>query len=188
MLVKKRLGAGLEYSVAYTYSKCMTNNMGYYGQGGQASQSNWYYQNIYDAAAEWGPCDYDAQQNFVANAVYDIPFGRGRTFGNGMNKAVDAVVGGWTMAGILSVHSGFPLTIGASDASNTTSRGPRADCLTPVDILGYTECVSVRGIWLSMVQPQRFRATRQRHFWQLRCRHGTRAGLDDVRFQCVEDL
>ncbi len=110
--------------------------MGYYGQGGQASQSNWYYQNIYDAAAEWGPCDYDAQSNFVANAVYDIPFGRGRTFGNGMNKALDAVAGGWTLAGILSLHTGFPLTIGANDASNTRSRGPRADCIAPADILG----------------------------------------------------
>jgi hypothetical protein len=136
MLVKKRLGSGLEYSVAYTYSKCMTNNMGYYGQGGQASQSNWYYQNIYDAAAEWGPCDYDAAHNFVTNAVYDIPFGRGRTFGNGMNRALDAVAGGWQAAGILSLHTGFPLTIGASDASNTGSRGSRADCIAPPDVFG----------------------------------------------------
>ncbi len=136
MLVKKRLSSGLEYSVAYTYSKCMTNNMGYYGQGGQSGQSNWYYQNIYDAAAEWGPCDYDAAHNFVTNAVYDIPFGRGRTFGNGMNKALDTVAGGWEMAGILSLHTGFPMTVGANDASNTGSRGSRADCISPVDILG----------------------------------------------------
>jgi len=54
MSMKKRLSSGLEYQVAYTYSKCMTNNMGYYGQGGQASQSNWYYQNIYDAAGGMG--------------------------------------------------------------------------------------------------------------------------------------
>ena len=83
-----------------------------------------------------GPATMTPRQNFVANAVYDIPFGRGRTFGNNMNKALDAVVGGWKMAGILSLHTGFPLTIGANDASNTTSRGPRADCISPVDILG----------------------------------------------------
>ena len=136
MLAKKRLSSGLEYSVAYTYSKCMTNNMGYYGQGGQASQSNWYYQNIYDAAAEWGPCDYDATHNFVTNAVYDIPFGRGRTYGKGMNKALDAVAGGWQVAGILSLHTGFPLTVTANDASNTGSRGSRADCVSPANVLG----------------------------------------------------
>jgi len=136
MQVRKHLGSGLEYSVAYTYSKCMTNNMGYYGQGGQASQSNWYYQNIYDAAAEWGPCDYDATQNFVANAVYDLPFGHGRTFGNNWNKALDYVAGGWEMAGILSVHTGFAMTIAANDGSNTGSRGARADCISPVTIYG----------------------------------------------------
>ena len=156
LLAKKRLGAGLEYSVAYTYSKCMTNNMGYYGQGGQASQSNWYYQNIYDAAAEWGPCDYDAKSNFVANAVYDIPFGRGRTFGNNMNKAVDAVAGGWTLAGILSVHTGFPLTISANDASNTGSRGPRADCLSPVDILGKQNADPSVGLGYQWFSPSAF--------------------------------
>ncbi len=136
MQVRKHLSSGLEYTVAYTYSKCMTNNMGYYGQGGQASQSNWYYQNIYDAAAEWGPCDYDATHNFVANVVYDLPFGRGRQFGNNMSKAMDYVMGGWEAAGILSLHTGFAMTIGAGDASGTNSRGPRADCISPVTIYG----------------------------------------------------
>jgi hypothetical protein len=136
MQMRKRLSAGLEYTVAYTYSKCMTNNMGYYGQGGQSGQSNWYYQNIYDAKAEWGPCDYDAAHHFVTNAVYDVPFGHGRTFGSGMSKALDAVAGGWQVAGILSLHTGFPMTVGANDASNTGSRGSRADCISPVDIMG----------------------------------------------------
>jgi hypothetical protein len=136
MQVRRRLSAGLEYTVGYTYSKCMTNNMGYYGQGGQAAQLNWYYQNIYDAKAEWGPCDYDATHNFFTNAVYDLPFGRDRHFGRSMNKAVDAVVGGWEAAGILTLHTGFALSIGGNDASNTGSRGARADCISPVDILG----------------------------------------------------
>ena len=32
MLMKERLSSDLEYSIAYTYSKCMTNSLGYYGQ------------------------------------------------------------------------------------------------------------------------------------------------------------
>ena len=135
-LLQKRLSAGLQYSVAYTWSKCMTNNLGYYGQGGQSGQSNWYYQNIYDAAAEWGPCDYDATHNFVANAIYDLPLGRGRTFGKNMNRVADAVIGGWQASAILSLHTGFPLTVGAADASGTGSRGPRADCIAAPDVFG----------------------------------------------------
>jgi outer membrane receptor protein involved in Fe transport len=134
--LQKRLSTGLQFVLNYTYSKCMSSNQGYYGQGGQAGQINWYYQNIYDAAAEWGACDYDATHNFVGNVVYDLPFGRNRTFGKDMNKALDAVVGGWEMAGILSLHTGFPLTIGAGDASNTGSRGARADCIAPGQVYG----------------------------------------------------
>ena len=134
--LQKRLSTGLQFVLNYTYSKCMSSNQGYYGQGGQAGQINWYYQNIYDAAAEWGACDYDATHNFVGNVVYDLPFGRNRTFGRDMNKALDAVVGGWEMAGILSLHTGFPLTIGAGDASNTGSRGARADCIAPGQVYG----------------------------------------------------
>ncbi len=53
-----------------------------------------------------------------------------------MNRALDAVVGGWELGGILSLHSGFPMTITADDASNTGSRGARADCIAPGQVFG----------------------------------------------------
>jgi hypothetical protein len=136
VVLNQRLNAGLQFSLAYTYSKCMTNNQGYYGQGGQAGQSNWYFMNIYDASLDWGPCDYDATHNFVANTVYALPFGRGMKFGHNMNRALDAVIGGWQASGILSLHTGFPLTITAADASGTLSRGMRADCTAPATVFG----------------------------------------------------
>lgn len=148
-LLQKRVSGGLQYSVAYTWSKCMTNNLGYYGQGGQSGQSNWYYQNIYNAAAEWGPCDYDAAHNFVANAIYDLPVGRNRAFGKNMNKVADAIIGGWQTSGILSLHTGFPLTVTASDASGTGSRGARADCIAPPDVFGEQDAARGGYQWFS---------------------------------------
>jgi hypothetical protein len=136
-VLKKSLSNGLEYSVAYTYSKCMTDSSGYYGSwGGQATPTSPYFQNLYDQKAEWGPCYYDAGQVLTSYATYDLPFGRGRKYGKDMNKVADAIVGGWQVNGILSLHGGFPLTISGSDASGTNSRGARANCLAPVDIFG----------------------------------------------------
>jgi hypothetical protein len=133
----KRFSKGLEYSVAYTYSKCLTNSSGYYGSwGGQTTPTSPYWQDIYDAKAEWGPCYYDATHILTSYATYDLPVGRGRTFGSNMNKVADAVIGGWQVNGILSLHTGFPLTISASDASGTNSRGARADCIAPPDVFG----------------------------------------------------
>ena len=136
-VLQKRLGNGLEYSVAYTYSKCMTDSSGYYGSwGGQTTPTSPYWQNLYDKKAEWGPCYYDATHVLTSYATYDLPFGRDRKYGKNMNKVVNAVVGDWQVNGILSLHTGFPLTISASDASGTNSRGSRADCTGPVNILG----------------------------------------------------
>jgi hypothetical protein len=136
-VLQKRLSSGLEYSVSYTYSKCMTDSSGYYGSwGGQATPTSPYWQNLYDKKAEWGPCYYDATHILTSYATYDLPIGRGRKFGKDMNKAVDAVVGGWQVNGILSLHTGFPLTMGGSDASGTNSRGSRANCIAPVHMLG----------------------------------------------------
>jgi len=135
-MFQKRLSSGLQASASYTYSKCMTNSIGYYGEGGQTANASAYYQNIYNSAAEWGACGFDAAHNFVANAVYALPLGRNQRFGKGMNKALDAVVGGWTLSGILSLHTGFPLTITATDVSGTSSRGARANCVAPAQVFG----------------------------------------------------
>ena len=50
---QKRL-SGLQSSAAYTYSKCMSNAIGYFGQGAQANQQSAFYQNIYNAARPSG--------------------------------------------------------------------------------------------------------------------------------------
>jgi len=136
MTGNKRLSNGLQFQASYTYSKCMTNSIGYYGQGGQAATTSAYWQNIYNMVAEWGPCDYDATHNFVSNAIYSLPVGRGQKFGKNMPKALDAVIGGWKASGILSLHTGFPLTITSSDVSGTNARSARANCNAPGIVLG----------------------------------------------------
>jgi hypothetical protein len=136
MTANQRMSAGLQFQASYTYSKCMTNSIGYYGQSGQAATTSAYWQNAYNSVAEWGPCDYDAAHNFVMNTIYSLPFGRGQKFGQNMNKALDAVVGGWKASYILSLHTGFPITITSSDVSGTNARSARANCLAPGDVLG----------------------------------------------------
>ncbi len=136
-VLQKRLASGLEYSVAYTYSKCMTDSSGYYGSwGGQTTPTSPYWQNLYDKKAEWGPCYYDATHVLTSYATYDLPLGRDRAFGKDMNKVVNAVIGDWQINGIFSLHGGFPLTISAGDASGTNSRGSRANCVAPATVFG----------------------------------------------------
>jgi len=128
-VLQKEMSKGLQYQVSYTYSKCMSNSTGYYGAWNNALSASAYWQNIYDPKAEWAPCYYDATHIISAYAIYELPVGRGKQFGSGMNKVANAVVGGWSVSPIVSFHTGFPEPVyGAADNTGTFSRGSRADC------------------------------------------------------------
>ncbi len=127
-ILQKEMSRGLQGQVSYTYSKCMSDSTGYYGAWNNALSASAYWQNVYDQRAEWAPCYYDATHVLSAYAVYQLPFGKGRQFDSGASKSVDEVIGGWEVSPIVSVRTGWPMPIPASDASGTFSRGPRADC------------------------------------------------------------
>src|SRR5713226_5927252 len=129
---QNRYSNGVEYQVAYTFSKCMTDNSGYYGTWGssQGVPANPYYQNLYNPRADYAPCYFDSKHILSAYAVYEIPFAHGKKFGHDVNGVVNAVAGGWSIASVITGHTGFPLALYnfTNDPSNTGSRGARPDC------------------------------------------------------------
>ena len=130
----KRFSVGIEYQISYTWAHAMSDSIGYYGDSGQSGAQSAYMQNLYDRRAEWGPQLADSKHNFVASYYYELPVGKGRKFGTAMAKPLDYVVGGWQMGGSFSAHTGFPLTIKATDHSGTLARSARAQVIgTPHD-------------------------------------------------------
>jgi hypothetical protein len=131
----KRFASGIEYQVSYTWSHARSDSIGYYGEGGQAGSQSAYMQNLYDRRDEWGPAYFDIKHNFTASFVYDLPFGQKKKLGSHWNRAVDGVLGGWQTSGVLTAHTGFPLTIKMSgDPSGTGARSFRANVIgTPND-------------------------------------------------------
>ncbi len=128
-VLQQQINQGLQGQISYTYSKCMSNSIGYYGNYTSAEAASAYWQNVYDSRAEWAPCYYDATHILAAYAVYDLPFGHGKRFAGNSSRAVDEVIGGWEVSPIVSWHTGWPMPVyGASDNSGTFSRGARADC------------------------------------------------------------
>jgi hypothetical protein len=143
--VQRQFARGLQFSLNYTFSKCLTNAMGYYGRYGdstasQASADKAFQEYAYNLNLDYGLCDHDVTNVFTGYATYDIPFGRGRQFGSNGNKVVDAVLGGWQAKAIVSLHGGFPLSIyDFSDPSGTGSAEPRPDCIAPSQETPYAE-------------------------------------------------
>jgi len=137
-VLQRRFSNGLQGQVAYTYSKCMTDSTGYFGGGWGGTQTSLpasFWQNIYDRKAEWGPCYFDQTHVLSAYANYQVPVGRGRKMGGNMNAVANAVVGGWEVSPIVSLHSGNAMTAGLAffDNSGTGGNGPfgfaRPDCV-----------------------------------------------------------
>ena len=126
---RKRLGHGFEYLLAYTWSKVMTDSRGYYGEAGQSITLPGTPQNVYNRRAEWGPGYFDATHIFTLTSVYDLPFGRGQALGANWNRILDQIAGNWRVSGVLSLRTGFPLTVSALDRSGTQSNAPRADLI-----------------------------------------------------------
>jgi hypothetical protein len=118
--ITKRFSGGLQFGAAYTYAKALDDNEG--GDNSYAQQNT---NNIREG--EYGRSINDVRQRLAVNYVWQLPFGRGRHF---LRNAgiLDYFLGGWQFTGILSLQTGFPLTVTSSlDYSNTGSLGPRPD-------------------------------------------------------------
>lgn len=72
----------------------------------------------------------DATHRMVLATIVDLPVGRNRWIGRNMNRALDAIVGGWSISTILTFQSGTPINI--SMASPRLADGSqRPDVICP---------------------------------------------------------
>ena len=66
-----------------------------------------------------GVADFDTTHQFSANAVYNLPVGRGKRYLAGGNGFMDALFGGWQLSTVFRATSGFPTDVlGALWATN----------------------------------------------------------------------
>jgi hypothetical protein len=65
---------------------------------------------VYDRAAGYGYSSTLPRNQLTLAQNYDIPVGKGRKYMGSMNRALDAVIGGWNLSGVTTVYSGFPFS------------------------------------------------------------------------------
>ncbi|HTP85680.1 MAG TPA: TonB-dependent receptor [Bryobacteraceae bacterium] len=134
---QRRLSQGLAFQANYTWAKCLTNNFGYYGRYGdatasQASADIAFQLNAYDMNLDYGLCDHDVTNVFNGYLNYELPFGKNRMFGKSASPLVDAVLGGWEVNAVYTLHGGFPISMldWGGDAGTGSAQG-RPDCNGP---------------------------------------------------------
>ena len=122
MSLRSRLTHGLQYSVNYTFSKTLDDNISNQNNAG-------FYGNSFHPGVDYGPSTFDRTHIINANYVYDLPAGRGHRFASG-NGFLEHIFGGWFNSGIVSYATGLPLFVsqgvnafggGLTLAPNTTA-------------------------------------------------------------------
>jgi len=104
--VTRRMSSGFTYLVGYTYSKSIDDGSGLRTLGTDQIGA----QNSYCLKCERGLSIFDQKHRFVASTLYQLPFGRGRSYLN--HGLAGAIAGGWELGTIWSIASGSPVDIG----------------------------------------------------------------------------
>jgi hypothetical protein len=107
---EKRFSRGLSVVAHYTISK-MLSDSDVSGSDVNFIAGDSSIQDYFNLRNERSLSAFDVPQRLVVSFDYQLPLGRGRTFGKSMNRVLDAVVGGWEVSGIISAASRTPLGI-----------------------------------------------------------------------------
>jgi hypothetical protein len=110
-----RVSQGLTLMASYTFSKFLDNVGGPNTWANANANFGENIRNVYNLAAEKSVDATDITHSLVLSYVYELPVGKGRKYGAGMNGVVNAVVGGWQTSGIATIKGGFPLRIFGSN-------------------------------------------------------------------------
>jgi hypothetical protein len=117
--VERHFRNGLNLLASYTYSKTLTDaDSAYAGLTAFGSSDTFLAQNPRDLKSEKALSFQDVPHSLVLSYLYELPVGKGKKF---LNKggAVDKVLGGWQLGGVMRYQSGVPFIPFASDAKNT---------------------------------------------------------------------
>ena len=97
--VSRTMSKGLFAQVSYTFSKWLSDNTS---------------PNVYAENREKDLNGSDRPHIIAIAYVYEIPFGRGKQFGNNVHPVVDAIAGGWKLSGVQQYQSGAPFGVSCS--------------------------------------------------------------------------
>jgi hypothetical protein len=88
------------YTYSHTYDNGLSDGLGSLLSAPYFPLPNW--QNL-----DWAPSQIDLHHNFTGTVIYDLPFGRGKKFGNSWSDVANSLLGGWQLTLIEKITSGF---------------------------------------------------------------------------------
>jgi Carboxypeptidase regulatory-like domain/TonB dependent receptor len=137
--VRKR-GSNLQFEVSYTYTRNLTNVNGapIASASGYVSEFGNTLSDPYNPRLDYGNTPYSRRNRVLATFLYELPFGKGRTFLSNSGRLLDGIVGGWELSGVALFQTGPFMSVATfNDPSGTgynlfNANGGRADTVPNV--------------------------------------------------------
>jgi hypothetical protein len=133
------LSRGLYFQANYTFSKTLSTSPG----TDQRRQE--FELDANNPRLEYARAEYDQTHVFNFNSIYDLPFGRGKTFLKGAGTWLDRAVGGWQFNSIIRLASGAPFTF--TDPRTTFNRATFVTRQTATSSLTTAQLRSLVGVF-----------------------------------------
>jgi Carboxypeptidase regulatory-like domain len=107
---------GIYALIGYTYSRTYDNG---FSDGLGSTIGATYFPLPGWSKLDWALSQINVNNNFTASVIYDLPFGKGKHYGNEWNSVTNALLGNWQMTIIEKITSGFPVFV--VDSANFSS-------------------------------------------------------------------
>jgi hypothetical protein len=117
--LERQFSHGLQFLLAYTFSKSIDNSSFAGNIGAQPAQA----MNSYARGQEKALSYFDVPHRLAVSYVWELPFGRGHAYLS-RGGLVNGILGGWQLSGITQVQSGNPWSVLLSgDPANVGTSG-----------------------------------------------------------------
>ena len=115
LTLRKRFSSGYQFDVNYTLSRSKDLGSQVERGGAFGNFSNGGYTgfllNSFDPEAHYSYSDFDVRHQMNLNWIAEMPFGQGKKFGHDAGGFTNAIIGDWSIAGLMRVTSGFPFNV-----------------------------------------------------------------------------
>jgi carboxypeptidase family protein/TonB-dependent receptor-like protein len=118
--VLKRFSQGFLFRGSYTWSHNIDDSTGVFQGLGESRGTSGGPVDPLNFGLDRGTSSLDRRQVFVANAVWDLPIGKGKRLAGNTGSILDKVIGGWQFNSIWSAESGQPFDVTVGGTNNPT--------------------------------------------------------------------
>jgi hypothetical protein len=107
--IEKRYSNGLQFLGSWTWGHAFSTT-----GTTLTGSSNFGAINAHDESQAYSSAAWDIRHSVVISGTYELPFGKGKKYLSGMNKAEDLILGGWQANTIATFRTGPPISLGTT--------------------------------------------------------------------------